>query len=119
MQPGDKLYTVTRRDLSPGYQMAQAGHALARFAKEHPGYFSLWMEVSEYICFLSVADETELFALYEQAVGHGLPVSIFREPDLDYQLTAITLEPGLRAAGLCARLPLALSELNPKRKKHK
>lgn len=119
MQPGDKLYTITRRDLAPGYQMAQAGHAALRFAHEHPGYFSLWLEVSEYICFLSVADEEELFALLEETVKHGLAVSQFREPDLDYQLTAITLEPTLRAKALTATLPLALSELNLKRKKTK
>lgn len=108
MVPGDKLYTVVRADLPPGYQMAQAAHAALRFAQEHKAFFELWMDVSEYICFLSIPTEDELFQLYAEAIGNGIRCTVFREPDLEYELTAVTFEPTLKSKGFLSHLPLAL-----------
>jgi hypothetical protein len=57
---------------------------------------------------LSVTNEGELKNLIEQATARNIAVSIFREPDVDNQITAIALAPGQESKKLCSRLPLAL-----------
>jgi hypothetical protein len=66
------------------------------------------MDVSEYICCLSVRNEAELLAYQEAAENMGIPVSEFREPDIGDELTAIALAPYELTRNLCADLPLAL-----------
>ena len=107
---GDKLYTVTRKDISPGYQAVQSSHAYVRFCMEHPEIAREWYENSETMCSLSVADEKELQELLDEASRLGITVSAFFEPDIDFQLTAITLAPGCATKELCANLKLALRE---------
>lgn len=115
MVEGDKLYSVTRRDLKPGYQAVQAAHAYVQFTQEHPKVTKEWHKVSQYMGLLSVADERELFDLYCLAVGVGIKCSPFYEPDVGFQMTALALEPGPATAELCSALPLALKEYKHKR----
>lgn len=79
---------------------------------EHPDIDKEWFEKSNYLGLLSVANEQELIALIEQAVAHGIAFSIFREPDIDNQITAIALEPGRKSKKLCSKLSLALRGTN-------
>lgn len=109
-QSGDKLYAVSRRDLPPGYQAVQSAHVYVRFAVEHPEITQDWITNSEYMCMLSVADEVELKALFDEARRLGIPCSGFLEPDIDYAMTAICLAPGCLTKQLCANLDLALKE---------
>src|SRR5690348_12155698 len=111
MNHDDKLYIITRRDLSPGYQAAQSCHALRAFAADWPEIDRQWYEISNYLVLLSVEDETTLRELFTRAKEIGIKCSWFKEPDLDNQITAITLEPGDKSSKFCARLPLTLSEL--------
>lgn len=46
----------------------------------------------------------------QKAKDRGLQVSIFREPDLNYEITAIALEPSEEANKLTSSLSLALKE---------
>ena len=108
LKPSDKLYVITREDLDPGYQAVQSMHALRQFAAEHPEIDKLWFEQSNYLGLLSVSDEKELMSLAEQATAHEISFSIFREPDIDNEITAIALAPGPKSKKLCSRLPLAL-----------
>jgi len=94
--------------LEPGYQAVQSMHALRQFTAEHPEVDRIWFEQSNYLGLLSVADEKELTNLIEQATAHDIRFSIFREPDVDNEITAIALAPGPKAKKLCSRLPLAL-----------
>ena len=111
MKEGDKLYVITRRDLSPGRQAAQSCHALRAFVQDWPEIDQEWYETSNYLVLLSVKDEKELRDLFHRAREIGLRGSWFLEPDLNNQITAIALEPGNRTSDFCAHLPLTLSEL--------
>lgn len=67
-----------------------------------------WFEESNYLALLSVPTEQDLIKMYKKAAGFGIKCSIFREPDIDNQITAIVLEPGKLSKKICANLPLAL-----------
>jgi peptidyl-tRNA hydrolase len=109
----DKLYIVTRRDLPPGFQATQAAHAAFAFAAAHPVVFQPWIADSNYLVVLSVADESALRVLLEQAVQRHLRFTAFHEPDRNDELTALALEPGPATSRLCANLPLCLREAVP------
>ena len=75
---------------------------------EHPECAQNWYQQSNYLAWLSVANEPELYRLIEEAIVNNIPCSIFREPDIGNQITAIALAPGIAAKKLCSRLRLAL-----------
>lgn len=106
---GDKLFLVTRRDISPGYQAVQSCHAIRQFTADHPELDSEWFKGSNYLALLSVANEVALMKLIVEADERGLRWSAFREPDVGGAITAIAIEPGGRE--LCRGLPLALSDI--------
>ena len=108
LKPGDKLYVITREDLDPGYQAVQSLHAGIQFAMEHPDIHKEWYEQSNYLGLLSTSDELELNKLIEKANAAGIPCSVFREPDVDNQITAIAIGPGPKSKKLCSNLKLAL-----------
>lgn len=85
-------------------------HALRQFTAEHPEVDKQWFEISNYLGLLSVANEQELTQLIEQAQRHDIKFSIFREPDIGDQITAIALAPGAKSKKLCSQLTLALKE---------
>jgi hypothetical protein len=101
---------ITRKDISFGYQGVQGMHSAIQFIFEHPEFAREWYHNSNYLGFLSVADEQELHQLAERAESLGLKYSIFKEPDIGDQATAIALEPGAKSKKLCANLSLALRE---------
>lgn len=106
IKEGDKLYLVTRNDLSPGQRAVQAAHAMRQFAHDHPEIDREWFYSSNYLCLLEVAGERDLVSLEEQANDRGIKFSRFMEPDLENQVTAIALEPAAR--NICKGLSLAL-----------
>ncbi len=106
---GDKLFLVTRRDISPGYQAVQSCHAIRQFTADHPDVDAEWFTSSNYLALLSVPNEVSLMRLIVAADDHGLRWSAFREPDVGGAITAIAIEPGGKE--LCFGLPLALAEL--------
>jgi peptidyl-tRNA hydrolase len=99
---------VVRDDLSPGMQMAQAMHAAIEFQHDSPDLAVPWRNDSRYLVVVSVPDELSLYDLVSQACKVGIAFSAFREPDLDYEVTAVALQPGTLARQLCSRYPLAL-----------
>lgn len=108
---GDKLYLVTRRDISPGYQGVQSIHAMRQFTADHPDVDAEWFTASNYLAWLSTENEIELMRLIIQANDIGLKWSAFREPDVGGQITAIAIEAGPSTAELCKDLPRALKDL--------
>ena len=107
-----KLITVTRRDLTPGYQSVQSSHAIVNFAIHHPDLFKQWHEQSNYLAQLSVENLSQLSLLCSKLDDKGILYVPFYEPDLDNQLTAICIEPTDAARRITSSLPLMLKELN-------
>jgi len=83
-------------------------HASHVFAIEHPEAFKEWYHKSNYLAFLAAKSEHQLLALIQKAEMHGIRYSLFREPDLGNQITAICLESSEASRRLCGNLPLAL-----------
>lgn len=77
---------------------------------EHPEIGKMWFDKSNYLGWLSVANEQELHRLVQEAILHNIPFSVFREPDINNEVTAIALAPCQKAKKLCNRLQLALKE---------
>jgi predicted transcriptional regulator len=96
--------------MSAGYQSVQSIHAGFQFSCEHPVEFQNWYKNSNYIANLSVANEAELISLYEKLSAKGIIVSLFQEPDVDGQVTAIAIEPGELSSKMTSSLPKALRE---------
>lgn len=103
-----KLFLITRRDLDPGQQAVQAAHALTEFHQQHGALAREWYEKSNTLVFLSVSDERTLGVLLRKARDRIVPVSAFREPDRQNELTALAL--GYEGRRLVRNLPKALSK---------
>ena len=80
----NKLYVVTRRDLSKSQQAVQAGHALAEY---------LITQRTEWdngtLVYLKVRNEIELKCLTHELNYFDIPYVEFEEPDRGHELTAI------------------------------
>ena len=113
MRTNQKLYVVTRRDLSPGAQAVQGMHALVEFQFEYPEDASEWHSVSNTLGFLSVADEKELNELCGLLFSLSIRHSLFREPDMGMSLTAIAIEATDQAMESVRQLKVALREYAP------
>jgi hypothetical protein len=98
-----------REDLKPGAMLAQSCHVAFTFGKQFPDISNIWQNESNYLVILSVKNEYELNKLIEKAILKNIKFSIFREPDINNQVTAIALEPGIHTKKLCSRLKLALN----------
>ncbi len=101
---------ISRKDLKPGQQLAQSSHALTEFIFLHPEIAKDWHQNSNYIACLSAKNEQELESLIVRLEQKNIKYAIFREPDLDNQLTAIAIEPGEASRKSCSSFPLALKE---------
>ena len=106
------MIVVTRRDLSPGYQLVQTAHAVADFSIRFPDITKNWNSISNYMACLSAKDEQDLRALADKLDSRGIPYHAFREPDIDDQVTAIAIAPGEQSRKLTSNYPLALKEFN-------
>lgn len=106
MIKGDKIYLVTRRDLTISQQAVQCCHALAQFYHENPIITSFWLKESNYLSLLTVENEQELYKLLASAEFNNIACSIFRENDMNDEITAIALEPCDVSVKLCKNLKL-------------
>ncbi len=96
-----KLYCVVRGDLKPGLRAAQAGHALIYWALA-------FGRPPDNLVILEVGDLRELIDLSYDVAKAGFRFSLFQEPDVDNEPTAIAVGPeGYR---LLSSLPLAFRQ---------
>ena len=107
--PTDKIYVITRRDLSPGMQLVQSCHALVKHSTELPRSVWEWEKNSGYLCCLSVKNEKELRDFWKQW-DKEIAITPFFESDLNDELTALALEPGPVSKLATKKLQLALKE---------
>lgn len=99
-----KLYTVTRRDLSPGQKVAQSIHGVSNFISDHEKIYKDWFETSNVIVCLEVKDETALRKLKTKCETRGVKHSVFLEPDMNNELTCLVIEPN--GNRLCSNISL-------------
>lgn len=102
---------MTRRDLKLPYQSVQSAHAAIQFQYEHPELAKLWYKQSNYLAFLTVANEEELVKLIDKAEAKGIKHSIFREPDINNQITAVAFEATDEARRLTSSCPILGKEV--------
>ena len=101
-----KLRIISRRDLLIGVQAVQAGHAAVQFQYEHPELATNWYNNSNYLIFLTTGSEDDLQKLIDKANSQNIQISIFREPDINNQITAIALQPCEQSRKMTSALPL-------------
>lgn len=104
------MVLVTRRDLTPGYQVVQPAHALAEFAIKYPKTFKTWQVNQKNLVVLSTSNELALTDLYFKAQEMKVKCVLFKEPDIGNEATAIALEPCEATYKLTSSIPLALKE---------
>jgi hypothetical protein len=97
---------VTRRDLPLPVQAIQAAHAAIDFQHDYPIEAKQWHGTSNYLIFLTVANEDELKQLIIKASEHYIKLTPFIEPDIDSELTAIAFNPSESTRKLTGSLPL-------------
>ena len=113
-RPTRKLVTITRRDLTPGYQLAQTVHVVADYIFQNPFSSYRWNKTSNYLVTLSVPDEQALLKLADQFLANGIKYTKFQEPDINNQVTALCMEQSDVVRKLCSNFPLALKEYKNK-----
>lgn len=109
-----KLRVITRRDLPVSYQAVQSGHAGIQFQHEHPELATDWHTNSNYLIFLTTENENSLKEFIKKADSKNITISIFREPDIDNEITAIAIEPCDNSRRMCGSLPLLGREVKVK-----
>ena len=87
MTQNNRLYVLVRQDLDPAYQSVQAGHAVAQFMLDHPGKWQ-----NEYLIYLHIKDLEALMKWEWKIQERDLSYSIFIEPDIGNQPTAIAVK---------------------------
>ena len=88
----------------------QSAHACVQFQHEHPELARDWFTNSNYLIFLSTENEDSLKELIKEANSKNIKISIFREPDINNEITAIALEPCEQSRKMTSRLPLMRKE---------
>ena len=89
----------------------QSAHAAIDFQHEHPVEAKEWQTSSNYLAVLTVEDEQQLIKLITKAILFGIKHTVFREPDIDNQITAVAFEPSEQAKKLTSSCPLLGKEL--------
>lgn len=102
------MLTITRKDISPGYQVAQTAHSISQFAHKFPTTFTNWVTGYNCIVSLSVNNEEELRKLYAE-LG-TIEKVLFEEPDIDNQATAVCFFADAELRKKFSNLSLALRE---------
>lgn len=83
----EKLFVLIRRDLSVQQQAVQAGHAVAEFLLRGPK--SSWHNGT--LVYLSVPDQERLRRWEDKLCDLEIPYTLFREPDLGNEITALAV----------------------------
>jgi hypothetical protein len=86
-----KLYVVVRDDLSVPQKAVQAGHAVAEFLINNETSWS-----NGTLVYLRVPNEAHLHTLLDKLEDYEMEHSLFREPDLNNEVTALASTEGKR-----------------------
>jgi peptidyl-tRNA hydrolase len=89
----------------------QAAHAAIDFQHQHPVEALQWNKFSNYLVFLTVENEDDLIKLITKADLLGIKHTVFREPDIGNQITAVAFEPSDASRKLTSSCPLLGKEV--------
>lgn len=109
VEPSRRLYVVVRNDLLPGLQISQSIHAKDEFTRDFGDIEEKWGRDSNTIIVLSGSKE-QLYSIIGKASLKEIRYSIFKEPQLNYEVTAIALEPCEVSVEIVKGLSLALKD---------
>lgn len=90
----------------------QATHAAIDFQHEHQAEAINWHTKSNYLAILTTSDQESLIRLITKAIVTGIKHTIFREPDIDNEITAICFEASDAARKLTSSCPLLGKEVS-------
>jgi len=107
-----KLVTVTRTDIPEGHQAVQSTHAAIDFVFEHPTRAGPWYKNSNTLVMLTVKDVDGLKKLIKKCDYLRLEYTVFREPDMGNEITAICIEPHPETYKMVSKLPLLIPKHN-------
>lgn len=100
---------VTRCDLTPGQRAVQSAHAGIAFTFEHPDVSKRWHYKSNNLVLLELVNEKELIELIEKCENQSIRYTVFREPDINNEITAVALEPSDKTRKLTNKFKLLLN----------
>lgn len=96
--------------MSNGYKAVQSTHAAINFIFEYPARAGPWFKNSNTLVQLEARNEEHLRKLIRECQKKGVCHTVFREPDIGNQITALALEPSPTTRKLVAHLPLLLKD---------
>lgn len=83
-----RIYTITRADLSIGQKATQSNHASTQYLIDHSPHKNGEWNNGSIIC-LQLGNEKSLKKWLKKLEENGIKTSLFREPDMNYEITAI------------------------------
>lgn len=93
-----------------GYRSVQSCHAAINFIFEHPGRGDPWFHNSNTLVQLEVNNEEQLKLLIRKCQQLDLCYTVFREPDIGNQITAVAIEPSDITRKLVRNIPLLFKD---------
>ena len=87
-----KLTTIVRDDIDAAYKIPQSIHSVTEFINKHNDVYKDWNLNSNYLCCLEASLDKirEFIDLLEML---NIKYSVFLEPDIGNEITAITIQP--------------------------
>lgn len=84
----ERIYTITRKDISPSQKAVQSMHAGMQYMIDHNPHLDFKWNNGSIIC-LELGTEKALRRWIKKLKDRGIKISIFREPDMNHEITAI------------------------------
>lgn len=81
-----------------------------QFALEYPQIYQNWMK-NPFLVLLALKNEYELISFISKLQQNQIKYSIFREPDINNQLTSVCIEPSELTRKLTSNIPIMLKGL--------
>jgi len=84
----ERIYTITRKDISIGQKLVQSNHASTQYLIDHSPHTEGKWNNGSIIC-LELGNEKSLKRWIKKLEENNIKYSLFREPDMDHEITAI------------------------------
>ena len=84
----ERIYTITRKDISFGQKIVQSNHASTQYLIDHSPHIEGKWSNGSIIC-LELGNEKSLKRWIKKLEDNDIKYSLFREPDMNHEITAI------------------------------